>query len=415
MFAYILYFFLSIIMEVLVLFLSLFNYKIRSNYFSSYKQLLFLSRSIKKQNKKVLLFHAASSGEFEQIKPILRGIDRNKFFIVQSFTSPSIYNIKKNTTLYDIQCYHPFDIFWLSYLFFKILNPEKYIVTRHDLWPGHILIASYFNISIYFINANIHKNSIWYHNSLRKISRYFLSKIHTIIVPSEYIYNNVCEIVSPKNITISKDTRFNQVAYKLHKTSFGVNSIFKQLYPNNLHDQIMIFGSIDSEDEKIINDLHAIVKVKKIILVPHEVDFKTIRRLENKIISTNIPYLKYTTLEKDLNHNRNIKIKTPQILLVDSIGLLASLYSLGSTAYIGGGFIKGVHSVLEPAVYGCQICCGPNIEMLDEAKLFKDIGFLNIIQNHNDLLNFINQDYSLNDYFGNHSLISESMIKLLTR
>ena len=68
-----------------------------------------------KQNKKVLLFHAASAGEFEQIQPILRGINRDEFFIVQSFTSPTAYNIDQNTHLYDIKCYHPFDIFCLSY------------------------------------------------------------------------------------------------------------------------------------------------------------------------------------------------------------------------------------------------------------------------------------------------------------
>ena len=89
------------------------------------------------------MFHAASAGEYEQLKPILRGIDRTNFFIVQSFTSPSIYKVQENATLYDIKCYHPFDIFWLSYLFFKIISPEKYIITRHDIWPGHILMANY--------------------------------------------------------------------------------------------------------------------------------------------------------------------------------------------------------------------------------------------------------------------------------
>ncbi len=414
MLAYIIYFFISIIMEILVLCLSLFNYKIRSNYYVSYKQLFYLWRCIKQQNKKVLLFHAASAGEFEQIQPILRGINRDEFFIVQSFTSPTAYNIDQNKYLYDIKCYHPFDIFCLSYLFFKILNPEKYIITRHDLWPGHILIANYFKIPIYFINANIHKNSIWYKKSLRKISRYFLNKIHTIIVPSQYIFNNLCEIISPKNIIVSQDTRFNQVAYRSEKISLEINSMFKQIYSRDIHHQVMVFGSLDQEDEKIINDLHAIVRFKKIILVPHEVDFKTIKRLENKIISTRIPYLKYTNLVKEFNNQQDTKIITPQILLVDSIGLLASLYSLGSTAYIGGGFIRGVHSVLEPAVYGCQMCCGPNIEMLDEAKLFKEKGFLNIINDHSDLLNFINQDYPLNDCLDNHSVVSEEMINLLT-
>ena len=60
------------------------------------------------------MFHAASAGEYEQIKPILRGINRSEFFIIQTFTSPTIYNVESvyGEDLYDIKCYHPFDIFW---------------------------------------------------------------------------------------------------------------------------------------------------------------------------------------------------------------------------------------------------------------------------------------------------------------
>ena len=65
--------------------------------------------------------------------------------------------------------------------------------------------------------------------------------------------------------------------------------------------------------------------------------------------------------------------------MVDIIGVLPYLYSFGTTAYIGGGFGRGVHSVLEPAVFGSKIICGPNIEMLDEAKEFKNKGFLHVV------------------------------------
>ena len=68
-----------------------------------------LTRDLKEKikqinNKKILLFHAASSGEFEQIKPILRKLNKNKFFIVQSFTSSTIYHEEKNNNLFDSCC-----------------------------------------------------------------------------------------------------------------------------------------------------------------------------------------------------------------------------------------------------------------------------------------------------------------------
>ena len=94
-------------MGIVLLLLSIVNSKIRANYYNSYKQifkLLQLSGNIKNSNKKVLMFHAASAGEYEQIKPILRGINRSKFFIVQTFTSSTIYNIESvsGENLYDI-------------------------------------------------------------------------------------------------------------------------------------------------------------------------------------------------------------------------------------------------------------------------------------------------------------------------
>ena len=161
-------------MEFIIIILSTFNVKIRKNYYNSYKQFFDLFNSLKNvQGKKIILLHAASTGEFEQLQPILKQIDRKKYFIVQSFTSPTIYEINHSESLFDYKCYHPFDIFWISYMFFKILKPEKYIITRHDLWPGHILNARKFKIPIYYINANVHKNSIWYNKKFNFLVNIF--------------------------------------------------------------------------------------------------------------------------------------------------------------------------------------------------------------------------------------------------
>ena len=57
-----------------------------------------------------------------------------------------------------------------------------------------------------------------------------------------------------------------------------------------------------------------------------------------------------------------------QIILVDSIGILLSLYSYADVAFVGGGFKNSIHNVLEAAVYGVPVIFGPKIENSKEAR-----------------------------------------------
>jgi 3-deoxy-D-manno-octulosonic-acid transferase len=55
-------------------------------------------------------------------------------------------------------------------------------------------------------------------------------------------------------------------------------------------------------------------------------------------------------------------------LIIDSFGLLSSVYRYGDIAYIGGGFGKGIHNILEAAVYGIPVLFGPHYQKFKEAK-----------------------------------------------
>jgi 3-deoxy-D-manno-octulosonic-acid transferase len=74
----------------------------------------------------------------------------------------------------------------------------------------------------------------------------------------------------------------------------------------------------------------------------------------------------------------------PAIVVVDRIGLLATLYHNVSAAYIGGGFGAGVHSVLEAAFAGIPIACGPRIERSDDALELHAAGSLRILSSAAD-------------------------------
>jgi 3-deoxy-D-manno-octulosonic-acid transferase len=62
------------------------------------------------------------------------------------------------------------------------------------------------------------------------------------------------------------------------------------------------------------------------------------------------------------------KLTLPQVLIIDNIGLLSSLYAYGTIAYIGGGFGKGIHNTLEAAAFGLPVIFGPNYQKFQEAK-----------------------------------------------
>ena len=86
-------------------------------------------------------------------------------------------------------------------------------------------------------------------------------------------------------------------------------------------------------------------------------------------------------------------------------------------AYVGGGFSRGIHSILEPAIYNCALISGPNIEMLDEAKELVKNNNLAIINDSIMLYNQISKEFSkprtTSSLFTN-TKSSKSIVALLT-
>ena len=332
------------------------------------------------RKKKLLIFHAASAGEFEQLKPILKKINRNQYYVLQTFTSPTIYEKQKQNELFDESCYHPYDFIWKSYYFFKELKPYKYIITRHDIWPNHILVCKLLKIPIYYINANIHKNSIWLKPIIKSLSKFIFPYIDYLFVPSERIQQNI--IMLNPNIIITGDSRFDRILERKEQN-------IKPLLPAKYHKtKNIIFGSYDQIDQKIIlsalsksfpsGDEDLIQKSISIFLVPHEIDNRYIKSLRMKLQKMNFNVSLYSNINPKFN-----------VVLVDVVGILADLYKVNSLAYVGGGFTRGVHSVIEPAVYNCLVSFGPNYEMLDEANYMSQNKLSININNQSSLIKFI--------------------------
>ena len=218
MILYIVYLLLLPIVIIFVLLLSLINHKIRRNLINGTRTRLNVIAHIKKHraNKDLIIMHAASAGEFEQLKPILRRIDRNKYFIVQTFLSPTIYEVESTNPLFDVCCYHPLDFPISAFVFLNSFDPKIYLTTRHDVWPHHLVIAKLLNIKCYLINANLYENSKRFTPIIKTFNKFIFNKFDKILTGSEQLKETLSKMASADKIIITGDSRFDQITYRVN-------------------------------------------------------------------------------------------------------------------------------------------------------------------------------------------------------
>ena len=106
------------------------------------------------------------------------------------------------------------------------------------------------------------------------------------------------------------------------------------------------------------------------IIAPHEPRPQRIQEIETMIKKMRLNSIRLSELK-----NNGVDF---HCLIIDRIGLLANIYSLGEVAFVGGSFHHKVHNVLEPAVYGIPVIFGPKINTSSEAQNMA-VGFSSLL------------------------------------
>ena len=383
---FILYWLISPILWLLIPILSIFNFKVRHHWLNQRSSIKNVKKIFNQKNENipVILFHAASKGEFEQLKPILKKINRSKNFILLTFFSPTVYKLEYKTNLADAVCYHPFDLPWEAYFFIKKFHIKYYVITRNDIWPNHLFFAKRMNVKTILINANLYRTSHYTNKINIFILRTIFSKIDLILTGSFRLQRNLSKITPIEKIKITGDSRLDQVLLrkKINK---------KDLLPEsfNLSSNIILGSFIPTDYEAIFNgfkefyyngDRSLQEKNHRIIIVPHEVNQAEIISIKSKLKNIGLSSILYSDLNQSIE---------PRIIIIDKIGILTDLYKYSDIAYIGAGFSTGVHSVIEPAIYNNIICFGPNYKIVDMAVELVNNNISHIIKHKDDFIKII--------------------------
>ncbi len=299
--------------------------------------------------------HCASLGEFEQGRPLIERIRKELpgAKIILTFYSPSGYEIRKDYPVADIVAYMPADLPRQVDRFLDIIRPTKAIFVKYEFWFNFLHALNRRNVPHYLISGIFRPQQIffkWYGGWFRK----FLSHYTFLFVQD----TDSAELLKSKGINhceVAGDTRYDRV----HQLA-GENKTIDAALSFSSSGTILVAGSTWEKDEDILGDWlrtkNAGAREFKLILAPHEITEERLYAIEQKFSFMNP--CRYSAYSND---------PSCKLLLIDHVGSLSTLYKYGSYAFIGGGYSKGIHNILEAAVYGKPIFFGPNFYKFKEA------------------------------------------------
>jgi len=349
-------------------FAGLFNKKIHAGILGRkrvYEKLILSATSINK-SKKLIWFHSSSLGEFEQAKPIIEKLKQEKDVnVLITFFSPSGYENSIKYPFADLIAYIPFDTKTNAEKFIAITNPTLAVIMRYDVWPNMIESLRNKNIPIFLVDATLRSNSPRKYPLLKSFHKILFGSLSRILTVSESDAKEFKSFgLDDKKVNAVGDTRFDRVYQR------SLLAKEKRLISYNVlkGKKVLVAGSTWEQDEEVI--FPAFLKLASVdnnaimIVAPHEPTLLHLEKIENEFAG------KLKTIR--FSHLNNYSDE--RIIIVDSIGILLTLYTYANVAYVGGSFKQNIHNVLEAAVYGTPVLFGPKIENSQEAKKLAEIG-----------------------------------------
>lgn len=318
----------------------------------------------------VLWIHVASVGEFEQARPIIERLHRELPFrkVLLTFFSPSGYELRKNYQLVDKVLYLPFATHRNAKKWLEVLAPEMAVFVKYEFWPAYLKALKKNDIPTYLISAIFRPKQLFF----KPWGKAYLKLLYTFkhIFVQDSSSADLLQQHGIANVTVAGDTRFDRVVEvrKLTRDLLIVEGFVAGA------ERVIVAGSTWPEEEQMFARYVAEHEDVRLVLVPHEIHSDHLHQIFQYFEGRYVRYTEATAASVD----------KCRVLLVDTIGLLSSIYRYGHVAYIGGGFGAGIHNTLEAAVYGMPVVFGPKWQKFREARGLLNAGAAKSVKNYRE-------------------------------
>jgi len=314
----------------------------------------------KSSKQQRIWIHAASVGEFEQARPIIERLRNEKpeTEIVLTFFSPSGYNLRKDYDKVNAVTYLPFATRRNARMFLDVVKPDMAIFVKYEFWPAYLRELNKRGVKTYSVSSIFRERQAffrWWGKPYLNILRFF-----TAIYVQDEVSARLLHSYNINNVEIAGDTRFDRV-HAIAQQAKDIPQIARFVEGGG---KVIIAGSTWQPDEELLSRYINDNPDVKLVLAPHEIHEAHLHQIFQLFEGR---YVRFT--EATINN-----LDAVRVLVVDTMGMLSSIYRYGQVAYIGGGFGVGIHNTIEAAVYGLPVLFGPNYRNFREACALIDAG-----------------------------------------
>lgn len=313
--------------------------------------------------------HAVSVGETAAVAPLIKALKEEYpryQILLSTVTETGQEMAKKNLPQIDAHLFFPLDFSFAISKILDVITPKVFVLAETEIWPNFLHHLNKHNVPVLLVNGRISEKSFKHYQMAKSFMRKVLSNINQFSMQTKLDAERIIAMGAfPETVKVNGNLKFDQ-----HHSTLSAEerkSLVKELkIPANAH--LLVVGSTHPGEEEIILDVFKKIHEKDpdliMILVPRHPE--RFLNVENLIIKARLPYVRKTKLVAGK--------KLQPIILLDTIGELAKIYSLASIVFMGGTLVPiGGHNILEPALYSKAILFGPNMQNFVEiANLFKE-------------------------------------------
>lgn len=320
--------------------------------------------------------HAVSVGEVLAVSGLVRELRRRRpeRRVFVSTTTATGQKLARERFGEESVFYFPLDFAFALRPWLRVLRPELVVLAETEFWPNLLRLARKSGARVAVVNARISDRSFPRYRRWRGLLRGVLAKVDLFLAQSEEDRRRLVEIGAPaERVQVGGNLKFDLPA--------PANTALTQELRGRLARAgaapVLVCGStVEGEEALVLAAFQAVLARfpdALLIMAPrHPERFEAAAEL---VRASRLALWRRSRLEAEAP-------RPGGVLLLDSIGELASIYSLATLAFVGGSLVaRGGHNILEPASFGVPIVVGPHTENFrDIVGIFRAAGGVRVVE-----------------------------------
>jgi 3-deoxy-D-manno-octulosonic-acid transferase len=314
-----------------------------------------LAASLAASGRPLVWIHAVSVGEVLAVTRLVKTLDAAlpEYFVVLSTTTRTGQALARERFGASRVFYCPLDLPWAVRAYLNALKPRMLVLTETEFWPNLLDGCFRRGIPVAVVNARVSDRSWPRYRRLRRLWKPLLGRLRSVqaqsAIDAERLLAMGCR---PERVRVAGNLKFDVRAAQEAEAT-------RLLKANAAGLRLVVAGStLEGEEAALVAAwpqlLAADAELAMVVAPRHPERFAAVAALLDRSGHR-------WTRRSEWNARPAEPLRPGEIVLLDTIGELASVYSLASVAFVGGSVVAaGGHNPLEPAQFGVPIAMGPH-------------------------------------------------------